>query len=259
VEGRDAPRCTPHNLAVGPDGLCVLCRQAALGARQPGSGQSGTVRGLAFGLVAACVLVLAFGVAKQFSDRADPVGAEPRPPQPPAHAANVPAAPEPRPESPAAVAAPAIAATIDTAANVGRDDPAGGVRVPGIGQPGEDQLRQAQQERGAATQPNGERQGRQTGLSEQDLRLWMRRVPVTMYATNWCPVCTKARAWLRQNDISFTELDVEKSEAANRAQRALNPKGSVPTLDIDGAVLVGFGPEAIQDAMRRAAERRARQ
>ena len=38
---------------------------------------------------------------------------------------------------------------------------------------------------------------------------------------------------------------------------ALNPKGSIPTIDVDGEVMVGFGPEHMQDMLRRAAQRRA--
>jgi len=83
-------------------------------------------------------------------------------------------------------------------------------------------------------------------------------VSITMYSTEWCPVCTRARKWLQFNGISFQELDVEKSDSAERAQRLLNPKGGVPTIDIDGEVMIGFGPEHMQDALRRAAERRAR-
>jgi len=43
-----------------------------------------------------------------------------------------------------------------------------------------------------------------------------------------------------------------------RRQWSLNPKGGVPTIDIDGEVLIGFGAEHMQEALRRAAERRTR-
>jgi hypothetical protein len=38
--------------------------------------------------------------------------------------------------------------------------------------------------------------------------------------------------------------------------RRLNPRGSVPAFDIDGAVLVAFSPGAVKAAVRRAAEAR---
>ena len=94
--------------------------------------------------------------------------------------------------------------------------------------------------------------------SDEELRAALRRVSVIMYSTEWCPVCTKARVWLRTNGVSFEERDVDKSASARRAQLSLNPKGGVPTIDIDGEVMIGFGAEQLQQALRRAAERRAR-
>jgi glutaredoxin len=96
------------------------------------------------------------------------------------------------------------------------------------------------------------------GPTEEELRTAMRRVSLTMYSTDWCPVCTKARVWLRSNGVSFEERDVDKSESARRTQLTLNPKGGVPTIDIDGEVMIGFGGQHMQEALRRAAERRAR-
>jgi glutaredoxin len=84
----------------------------------------------------------------------------------------------------------------------------------------------------------------------------IQRVPIRMFSTAWCPVCRKAKAYLLEQRISFVEIDVERSPDAKRAHRALNPSGSVPTFDIDGEVLVGFGAEHLQAARRRAAERR---
>jgi glutaredoxin len=99
---------------------------------------------------------------------------------------------------------------------------------------------------------------RQTEPGEQELRIAMRRVSVTMYSTSWCPVCRRARDWLQRNGISFEERDVEKSEDAHRAQLARNARGGVPTIDVDGTVLVGFSAESLQAALQRAAARRAK-
>jgi len=96
------------------------------------------------------------------------------------------------------------------------------------------------------------------GLTEEELRTAMRRVSVTMYSTDWCPVCKRARSWLLANGISFEELDVDRNEGARHRQLSLNPKGGVPTIDIDGEVMIGFGAEHMQEVLRRAAERRAR-
>jgi glutaredoxin 3 len=84
----------------------------------------------------------------------------------------------------------------------------------------------------------------------------MRRVEIVMYTTQWCPHCQEARAWMFARGVSFTERDVEADPEARKVQRVLNPSGGVPTIDIDGAVLVGFSAGQAERALRHAAERR---
>src|SRR5688572_10931265 len=56
----------------------------------------------------------------------------------------------------------------------------------------------------------------------------MREVPVTMYMTEWCPYCQRAREWLRKGRYTFVEVDVERDEKAATMLHMLNPRGSVP-------------------------------
>jgi glutaredoxin 3 len=96
-----------------------------------------------------------------------------------------------------------------------------------------------------------------TAAAEQ-LRAAMQRVPVTLYTTTWCKHCERARAFMRANSIPFVEHDIEASESAKRAQKALNPAGGVPTIDVDGQVLVGFNEASALHALVAAAQRRMR-
>jgi glutaredoxin 3 len=41
--------------------------------------------------------------------------------------------------------------------------------------------------------------------------------PITMYATGWCPYCSRARALLERKGVSWTEIDVE-AEPERRAE-----------------------------------------
>jgi glutaredoxin len=93
---------------------------------------------------------------------------------------------------------------------------------------------------------------------ERDLKVAMERVNVTVYSTTWCGVCKRAKSWLSANGIAYSDRDVEASDDARREQLAKNPKGGVPTIDVDGDVMVGFGPSHMQEMLRTAAERRAR-
>ena len=84
----------------------------------------------------------------------------------------------------------------------------------------------------------------------------LRRVSVTMYTTQWCPRCDEARDWMRQNNIAYVERDVEASQADERAMRALNPRGGVPTIDIDGQIVVGFGERRVARLIAESVSRR---
>jgi len=78
---------------------------------------------------------------------------------------------------------------------------------------------------------------------------------VVLYTTTWCGACKKAKAWLQQKGISFSERDVERDSgvteelAAKCARAGVRPDG-VPVLDARGRMLVGFDPKAYSEALR---------
>lgn len=67
---------------------------------------------------------------------------------------------------------------------------------------------------------------------------------VVLYATSWCGYCKKTRALLRDQQIAFTEYDIEKSERGAREFKALNGRG-IPLVLIDGEVVRGYDPDRI--------------
>jgi glutaredoxin len=96
----------------------------------------------------------------------------------------------------------------------------------------------------------------QRGAEARELADMRERVSVTVYYTSWCPACRSLRGYLAERGIRSTEYDVEHDRNAKLRQRQLNPRGSVPTVDIEGQVLVGFSPESIEAALNRAARAR---
>lgn len=62
---------------------------------------------------------------------------------------------------------------------------------------------------------------------------------VILYSTVWCGFCRKARNYLKEKNIPFTEYDVEKSEKGKRDYERLNGKG-VPILLIGDKRMNGF-------------------
>jgi glutaredoxin 3 len=95
--------------------------------------------------------------------------------------------------------------------------------------------------------------------TQADVMAALKQVPITMYSTTWCPHCERARRWFQSNAIPFVDYDVEENSAAKSAQRKLNPKGGVPTIDIDGTVEVGFSEQRVGKAIARSVQRRLRE
>ncbi len=68
---------------------------------------------------------------------------------------------------------------------------------------------------------------------------------VTMYATSWCGYCKKARAYFQQNNIAFTEYDIETNAQARKAYDKLGGRG-VPVILIGKKRLNGFSEKGFQ-------------
>jgi glutaredoxin len=85
----------------------------------------------------------------------------------------------------------------------------------------------------------------------------MRRVRIAIYATQWCPVCARARRWLERGGYRFVEHDLERDEAARVFHAVVNPAGGIPMFDIDGVVVVGFDPAILREVLHRAVVRGA--
>jgi glutaredoxin len=100
--------------------------------------------------------------------------------------------------------------------------------------------------------PPAEPSGRD--IPEWKWDLARRRVTVTMYATQWCGVCAKARKYMEANRIDFIELDTDQSSAASERLGELNPRNTVPTFEIDQLVYVGFREELFEAKLDQAAQ-----
>jgi glutaredoxin len=87
----------------------------------------------------------------------------------------------------------------------------------------------------------------------------LRDVHVVVYTTSWCPVCRRAKSWMAANGVAYEERDVEASETNARRMRAINPRGGVPTFDVEGQVMVGFSEDSLLATMRQAARHRSAQ
>ncbi|HZN85781.1 MAG TPA: glutaredoxin domain-containing protein [Burkholderiales bacterium] len=74
--------------------------------------------------------------------------------------------------------------------------------------------------------------------------------PLVMYATSWCPVCAKARAYFRKHGIAYEEHDVEKSPEAKAEFTRLGGKG-VPLIVHGRAAMSGFSENGFEALLAR--------
>jgi len=60
--------------------------------------------------------------------------------------------------------------------------------------------------------------------------------------------------------IAYEERNIELSSEYAAKMRAINPRGSIPTFDVEGEVMIGFSERGLvasmQDAARRQVQRR---
>ena len=75
------------------------------------------------------------------------------------------------------------------------------------------------------------------------------RARVTLYATDWCGYCKLTRRFLDQKGIPYQEFDIEKNADARKAYEALGGRG-IPLLDVNGALIRGYEPDAILAALK---------
>ena len=73
---------------------------------------------------------------------------------------------------------------------------------------------------------------------------------IKIYSTSWCPACIKAKKYLDMKGIEFQEINVaDKHEDRNEVQEVSGQR-TVPVLDINGKVIVGFDKKVIDEALR---------
>ena len=73
---------------------------------------------------------------------------------------------------------------------------------------------------------------------------------VTVYSTNNCPWCVKAKDFLSQMNVAFQAVDVGvDKEAAKEIVQKTRQRG-VPVVKVGKRYIVGFDQEAIKSALK---------
>ena len=204
--------CKSHNLALAPDGKCILCRRPALPRFTVRQETEDLLSRIVTGVLGACLLAAFSGLV--YAWRLDPGltggsgadGTTRWTELPVAQASD-------RPVRATSAAKPSSA---PDAGNAPRATSSGPLPL----------LEHAQTGQG--------------------------KVKIVMYAAPWCYVCDRARDFLGADVVELVELDVESDPAVARAFAIKNPMQTLPTFVVRGETLVGFSPYDLEQAVRAA-------
>ena len=66
-----------------------------------------------------------------------------------------------------------------------------------------------------------------------------------------CPFCAKAKEYLSNSGIEFTDHDVSRDNDKAKEMFEKSRQMGVPVLQINGRIIVGFDRQLIDDALKR--------
>lgn len=72
---------------------------------------------------------------------------------------------------------------------------------------------------------------------------------IKVYSTPTCPFCIRAKQFLKDNNLTFQEIDVSVDQAAADEMIKKSGQMGVPVLDIEGEIIVGFDKDRIKSAL----------
>jgi glutaredoxin len=83
------------------------------------------------------------------------------------------------------------------------------------------------------------------------------KVTVIIYGASWCHPCHQAAAWLKARGVPYVLKDIEAdahadAEMQGKLEAAGRRGGSIPVIDVQGQILVGFSEDALANALKRA-------
>lgn len=74
---------------------------------------------------------------------------------------------------------------------------------------------------------------------------------IVMYCTSWCPDCRRARAWFKEHNLEYTEVDITKTPgAAEQVMKWANGSKTTPTFDIDGVIVVDWNEARLREVLK---------
>lgn len=73
---------------------------------------------------------------------------------------------------------------------------------------------------------------------------------ITFYTAPWCGYCRITKRFLDEQQVPYTEINVDEDEAAaQRVEQWNNGNRIIPTLDIDGKIFTNPSPTQLRQVL----------
>lgn len=73
---------------------------------------------------------------------------------------------------------------------------------------------------------------------------------IKIYSTSWCPSCIKAKRFFDMKGWDYKEINVADKHEDREEVFRVSGQRTVPVIDIDGEIIVGFDKNKIELAKR---------
>jgi len=73
---------------------------------------------------------------------------------------------------------------------------------------------------------------------------------ITVYSTPTCPYCEMLKDFLKEKDVKFEDKNVQEDQEAAMEMVEKSGQMSVPVIDIDGKIIVGFNRAEIEKLLK---------
>jgi len=73
---------------------------------------------------------------------------------------------------------------------------------------------------------------------------------IIIYGTDSCPWCHKAREFMKEHKVKFTDKNVGEDQKAAQEMIKKSGQQGVPVIDVDGEIIVGFDEEKLRSLLK---------
>jgi glutaredoxin 3 len=72
---------------------------------------------------------------------------------------------------------------------------------------------------------------------------------VKLYTDTLCPICKLLEQYLTSKGVKYTKINIDEDSKGKEAFLKLG-YDNLPVLDVEGTTILGFNPEAIEEALK---------